>query len=98
MEKKSLLRCAKDNVQLRIREMYDLRSEDLHFTEIGDHYKAMGNLSIAIENMDSVGEIISYIELGGLHNIIDGSWEEDIASIYYQFSSSYLKQTSEVIL
>lgn len=92
MEKKSLLRCAKDTVQSKIREMYELRADDLHFSEMGEHYKAMGDLSIAIENMNSIGEIISYIELGGLHNIIDGSWEEDIACIYHEFSRDYLTE------
>lgn len=98
MEKKSLLRCAKDHIQSKIREMYDVRAEDLHFSEMGDHYKAMGNLCVTIENMDSIGEIMSYIELGGLSHVIAGDWEEDIAFVYYHFSKDYLKLNRDLVL
>lgn len=98
MEKKSLLRCAKDNVQAKILEMYDVRADDLHFSEMGDHYTRMGKLCATIENMNSIGEIMSYIELGGLSEVIAGDWEEDIALLYYHFSRSYLKLNRDLVL
>jgi hypothetical protein len=98
MEKKSLLRCAKDYIQLKIREMYDLRADDLHHTELADHYLSMSSLCICIERMDSIGEIMTYIELGGLSNVIAGDWEEDIAFVYYHFSKDYLKLNNDLLL
>lgn len=98
MEKKSLLRCTKDYLQQRIREMFDIRAEDLHHTELADHYLSMSSLCICIERMDSIGEIMSYIELGGLSAVIAGDWEEDIAFVYYHFSKDYLKQNKDLVL